>query len=152
MRKVVRLYSLAACAAMLLFSSGVLSAGENKLMHCFYFTPVEGAGQADWDAFAKATDALPGKVPGLTHVWRGKLARNLTVFNPDQAAAAKLKSGEKSVTGQFSPVVRQFGVCMEFDSAAALKTYADHPAHKEWDAIYSKVREYGTTTFDLLGQ
>jgi hypothetical protein len=152
MRMMVRLYPVAACAAMLLFTSGVLSAGEKKLMHCFYFTSVEGASQAEWDAFAKATDALPGKIPGLTHVWRGKLARNLTILNPDAAANAKLRGGEKSVTGQFSAVVRQYGVCMEFDSAAALKTYGDHPAHKEWEAVYSKVREYGTTTFYILGQ
>ena len=152
MRKLTRAYPVAACAAMLLFSSGVLSAGEKKLMHCFYFTPVEGASQADWDAFAKATDALPGKIPGLTRVWRGKLSRNLTIFNADQEAAKKLRGGEKSVAGQVSSVVRQYGVCMELDSAAALKSYADHPAHKEWEAAYSKVREYGTTTFDLLGQ
>jgi hypothetical protein len=152
MRKLVRLYSVAACAAMLLLSNGVLSAGEKKLMHCFYFTPVEGASQADWDAFAKSTDALPGKIPGLTRVWRGKLARNLTILSADQEATKKLRGGEKSVTGQVSAVVRQYGVCMELDSAAALKTYADHPAHTEWDAIYSKVRQYGTTTFDIIGQ
>ena len=152
MRKLVRLYPVAACAAILLFSSGVLSAGEKKLMHCFYFTPVEGAGQADWDAFAKATDALPGKIPGLTRVWRGKLARNLTILNADQETAKKLRGGEKSVTGQVSSVARQYGVCMELDSADALKTYASHPAHTEWDAVYSKVRQYGTTTFDIIGQ
>jgi hypothetical protein len=152
MRKLVSLYPVAACAAMLLFSSGVLSAGEKKLMHCFYFTPVEGASQADWDAFAKATDALPGKIPGLTRVWHGKLARNLTLYNADQEAAKKLRGGEKSTAGQVSAVVRQYGVCMELDSADALKTYADHPAHKEWDAAYSKVRQYGTTTIDIVGQ
>jgi hypothetical protein len=118
MRRLVRLYPVAACAAILLFSNNVLSAGEKKLMHCFYFTPVEAASQADWDAFAKA----------------------------------KLRGGEKSVTGQFSAVVREYGACMEFDSAAALKTYTDHPAHKDWETIYSKVRQYGTTTFDIIGQ
>ncbi len=152
MPKLVRLYSVAACAAMLLFSIGVLNAGEKKLMHCFYFTPVEGASPADWDAFATATDALPGKIPGLTRVWRGKLARNLTIFNADQQAAKKLRSGEKSVAGQVSLVVRQYGVCMEFDSADALKTYASHPAHTEWNAIYSKVRQSPTTTIDIQGQ
>ena len=152
MRKLVRLYPVAACAAMLLLSSGVLNAGEKKLMHCFYFTPVEGASQADWDAFAKATDALPGKIPGLTRVWHGKLARNLTIFSADQEASKKLRSGEKSVAGQISAVVRQYGVCMEMDSADALKAYAPHPAHTEWNTIYSKVRQSPTTTLDILGQ
>lgn len=152
MRKMVKLYPVAACAAMLLLTTGVLSAGEKKLMHCFYFTPVEGASQADWDAFAKATDALPGKVPGLTRVWRGKLARNLTLFNADPESAKKLRGGEKSVAGQVSAVVRQYGVCMEMDDAAALKTYASHPAHADWVAAYSKVRQEPTTTLDIIGQ
>jgi hypothetical protein len=48
--------------------------------------------------------------------------------------------------------VRKFGVCMEMDDEAALKVYADHAAHKEWEEAYSKVRQPGTTTYDILGQ
>ncbi len=106
-----------------------LAAGEKKLMHCFAFTTIDSASSADWDAFKKATDQLPKNVPGLTHVWNGKLR------NP--------------MRGQ-SP--RTYGVCMEFKDEAALKTYADHAAHKEWQAVYEKVRQPGTTTFDILGE
>lgn len=140
---------LALCGALVVLSGGPLAA-QQKLMHCFYFTPLETATQADWDAFYKATNALPGKIPGLTRVWYGKLRSPVGVFNADQEAAKKLRGGESSVTGTVTRLQREYGVCMEMDGSAALKTYAAHPAHKEWDAVYQKVRQYGTTTFDIM--
>jgi hypothetical protein len=106
------------------------TAGEKKLMHCFAFRAVKGASQADWDAFYKATDELPKKVKGVSRVWYGKLA---TPFESDGA-------------------VREYGVCMEMDDAAARARYGNDPAHEQWDKAYSKVRAEGTTTFDILGQ
>lgn len=121
--------------ALFLASSSTLSAGEEKLMHCFYFTQIAEATDADWEAFSKATDALPGKIPGFNKVWHGKLRRPYSNFN---------SSGDKSI--------REYGVCMEFDDADALGVYADHPAHAEWVATYEKVRVRGTSTFDILGK
>jgi hypothetical protein len=43
-------------------------------------------------------------------------------------------------------------MCIEMKDEAALKAYADHPYHKEWMEVYSKVRVEGTTTYDILGQ
>ena len=48
--------------------------------------------------------------------------------------------------------VREYGACMELDDEDALSVYADHPAHTEWVKAYEKVRQRGTTTFDLLGE
>ena len=110
--------------------SGIAPAGEKKLMHCFAFAPIESASVAEWRAFYEATDQLPKKIPGISHVWYGKLRRPL---NGD--------GGE-----------RKYGVCMEMANEDALKSYADHPFHKEWMNVYSKVRVEGTTTFDILGQ
>ncbi len=106
-----------------------LAAGEKKLMHCFAFTTIDSASSADWDAFKKATDQLTKQVPGLSKVWYGKLRNPLRGQSP-----------------------RTFGVCMEFKDEAALKSYVDHAAHKEWQAAYEKVRQPGTTTFDILGE
>jgi hypothetical protein len=39
---------------------------------------------------------------------------------------------------------------MEFKDEEALKAYGPHEAHKEWEAVYGKVRQYGTTTVDIL--
>jgi hypothetical protein len=120
------------------FAASVLSAGEKAVMHCFAFTAVESATPADWDAFYKATDQLPSKIPGLTHVWYGKLAKPLAIVATEG--------------GESQKVVRQYGACMEFKDQAALKAYAGDPAHKEWVGAYSKVRQPGTTTVDILGQ
>ena len=138
-------------AAVLALATG-LSAGEKKLVHCFYFTVVDSATQADWDAFGKATDALPGKISGLQSVWQGKLARPLALFNVDPETRKKLTAGEAKVAGTVTRAVRQHGVCMVFADEAAFKAYAPHPAHKEWDAVYAKVRVPGTTTIDFIGQ
>lgn len=127
-----KLSHAAICLAGVLLLCGNLAAGEKKLMHCFAFTPIDGATDSDWQAFYKSTDALPGKIPGLTKVWYGKLRRELGTGDPKAA--------------------RKHGVCMEMASEDTLKTYTAHPAHKEWEAVYSKVREPGTTTFDILCQ
>jgi hypothetical protein len=147
--KSMRKLQLVVC---LLILSGALSAGEKKLMHCFTFTPIANATDADWQAFHKATDELPGKIPGLTKVWYGKLRQKLNVFNADREAQKKLASGSETATGEVRRFVREYGVCMEMADASMLKSYTDHPAHKAWEEVYSKVRQPGTTTFDLIGQ
>jgi len=143
---------LAACLAILVLATAVLSAGEKKLMHCFTFTPVETATEGDWNAFYKATDELPGKIPGLLKVWHGKLTRELAIFGTDRETFKKLAAGEKDVTGPVTRRMRTYGVCMELADDAALKVYAGHPAHKEWNDVYAKVRQSPTTTIDIVGR
>jgi hypothetical protein len=130
--------------------AGAMSAAENKLMHCFAFTAIDTATDAEWQAFFKATDALPGKIPGVTKVWYGKLRAPLTVFNPDGDTRKKITKEAAKVNGDFGILRRQWGVCMEIADEAALKTYAADPAHKEWMAVYEKVRVAGTTTYDII--
>jgi hypothetical protein len=135
--------------------AGALSAADKPLMHCFTFTAVESATPADWDAFYKATDALPGKVPAMARVWYGKLVRPQAILGTDAETYKKLMAakpdGEK-VIGPIERHPRQYGVCMEFKSQDGLKSYADSAAHKEWEAVYFKVRVPGTTSFDLVQQ
>ncbi len=144
-----------AIVATLWLAAGAVSAGEKKLMHCFAFTAIESASEADWQAFYKATDALPGKIPGLTKVWYGKLMRPLgqlsAVNRADYSKVGNAKPDEE-ISIPVRSLQRQYGVCMEMDDAAALKAYTDNPAHKEWSAAYEKVRVPGTTTFNILGQ
>jgi hypothetical protein len=135
MRTFTHTTRLVFCAASLFLFSGIAAAGEKKLMHCFAFTPIETASDADWKAFYNATDQLPKKISGISHVWYGKLRGPLTVYNGQQVKS-----------------VRQYGVCMEMKDAATLKAYTNDPFHKEWMDVYSKVRVEGTTTFDILGQ
>jgi hypothetical protein len=143
---------LAACAAALLFSA-VAHAGEKKLMHCFAFTSIKEATPAQWDAFFKATDAMPGKIKGVTKVWYGKLASPLSQYQVtvDADTRPKMMAGE-SVKGDIKRVTRDWGVCMEMADEATRKAYGADPYHKVWTDAYSKVRVEGTTTFDFVGQ
>ncbi len=140
--------------AATLFTAGIALAGEKKLMHCFAFTVIPEATDADWSAFKSATDALPGKVPGLTKVWHGKLRApvNINALN-DPEAAKKLNAGEKDVpVAKVNRLRRTYGVCMEMNDADTFAAYGKHPVHDAWVKAYEKVRVAGTTTFQILGE
>lgn len=113
--------------------SGIASAGEKALLHCFFFTPIAAATDADWKAYYLATDELPSKIEGLNRVWVGNLR-------------------ERAAVSQQVKLGREHGACFELADEAALKTYAAHPAHDAWLKAYEKVRVAGTTTFDILGR
>ena len=138
------------CVLSILALAGAMPGAEKKLMHCFAFTAIDTASDAEWQAFFKATDALPGKIPGLSRVWYGKLRMPLTVFNPDGDTRKKITKESSKVNGDFGILRRQWGVCMEFADEAALKSYAADSGHKDWVAAYEKVRVAGTTTYDII--
>ena len=145
---------IATCAMALLILNGAANAGDKKVMHCFAFTSIKEATPADWQAFFKASDDLPHKIKGITHVWYGKLASPLgqtAIKKMDQDTFKKLQGGE-TVTGDVARVERDWGMCMEMTSADALKAYDTDPYHKFWTDAYAKVRVDGTTTFNILGQ
>jgi hypothetical protein len=145
---------LALCAAGLLLSAAAALPAERTVMHCFAYTPIAEATQADWDAFHKATDALPQKIKGIRRVWHGKLARPLAQYSltTQDAAARKKVMDEGKGTTDVAVARREYGVCMEFENEAAFKAYGPDPAHKAWEEVYGKVRRPGTTTFQIIPQ
>jgi hypothetical protein len=140
------------CIAGIAITAAAALAGEKTVMHCFAFTPIETATQVEWDAYWKASDALPGQIPGLKRVWHGKLNRplsqNLLKF-ADPEAGKKMRADKKGTT-EFSIVERKHGACMEFDNLQAFQSYGAHPAHKTWVDAYAKVRVEGTTTYQII--
>ena len=94
-----------------LFVGLSLTAGEKGVMHCFAFSEVETATPADWEAFTKASDELPGKIPGLLHLMHGKLARPLGLMSPatplDDETIKKFRAGE-AVKAQVKIIRRQY--------------------------------------------
>lgn len=147
MRKTIVLASLGLLGAV------TLGAGEKGMMHCFAYTVIETASDADWKAFHAATDALPSKMSGIVkRVWVGPLRAPLNIFNTDAETRKKVMAGEEKVAGPIVRVQRKSGVCMELADEGSLKGYAAHPYHAEWMAAYEKVRVAGTTTFDILGK
>ena len=140
------------CAALL--CTAVANAGEKKLMHCFAWTSIKEATPADWQAFFKASDALPGKIKGISKIWYGKLANPLgqtTISKAEPDAMKSLRAGQ-TATAEVVRTPRDWGMCMEMKDADALKAYDGDPYHKVWTDAYAKVRVEGTTTFDILGQ
>jgi len=139
-------------AAAALLTSGLAAAGEKGMMHCFAFTVIPEATDADWKAFAEATDQWPKKFKGIKQVWHGKLRAPLAQFTVDAEARKKLAAGGKEVDAKANRLMRQHGVCMVMEGPDTLKEYTANPFHKEWTAKYEKVRVAGTTTYDILGQ
>jgi hypothetical protein len=140
--------------AAILLATPSLWASEKTLMHCFAWTVKSEATQADWDAFAKASDALPEKIKGIVRVWYGRLYAPLSqvsIAGMDNADFKKFQSGER-VTSPVTRLWRQYGMCMEMKSADALKAYDADPYHQIWTDAYSKVRNEGTTTFNILSK
>lgn len=146
---------IAACTALLIVSTSAGWAGEKTVMHCFAWTPVKEATATDWQAFYKASDALPQKIKGINKVWYGKLAapfgQTQIEGNPDEATIKKYRAGEP-ITVPVTRAAREYGMCMEMKDAAALKAYDSDPYHKIWTDAYAKIRVDGTTTFNILGQ
>lgn len=142
-------------ALLCLLAATTLSAGEKGVMHCFTFSEVEAATPADWAEFAKATDELPSKVPGLMHLMHGKLARPLGLMSAaapmDEETTKKYRAGEQ-VQAAVKMIRRQYGVCMHFKDEESFKAYGKHEAHAAWVKAYEKVRQYGTTTYQILGK
>jgi len=146
--------AMLACCALLAVPPETAFAGDKTVMHCFAWTPVKEATQADWDAFYKASDALPKKIKGIKRVWYGKLVSPLnqvSLGNVERADFQKFQAGE-TVSLPVKRVNREYGMCMEMTGAAALKAYDTDPYHKIWTDAYAKIRVDGTTTFNILGQ
>jgi hypothetical protein len=145
---------LITCFAGLALTAAMGLAAEKTMMHCFAFTPIETASEAEWNAFYTATDELPGKINGLKRVWYGKLARPLPQNQlkfADPEARKKMMADKKGTT-EFAVVERKNGVCMEFENEAAFKAYGTADAHKTWTDVYGKVRVPGTTTYQIIPQ
>ena len=132
MRKLFSVRSLALLlAGTLLFGAGIVvgqkkAAGQKTLIHTIAFKQVEGTTPEKLQEVWAATLKMAGQVPGIKSVWMGKVTNR----------------GEDLT----------HGIVMEFENQAALKAYAPHPAHKEWEKVYFKVRVEGTDTIDIQGE
>jgi hypothetical protein len=138
----------------LLFTTLAAHAGEKTVMHCFAWTPIKEATPAEWEAFYKASDALPQKINGLTKIWYSKLPAPFGVYSLsklDADTTKKLRAGEP-VTAEVTRTPREYGMCMQFTTAEAFKAYDTDPYHKIWTDAYAKIRVDGTTTFNIMGQ
>lgn len=140
--------------AALVLGSCLAQAGEKGMMHCFAFTPIKEATQAEWNKFYELTSMWPQKYSGIKMVWVGKLRGPLSQYGTtDAEARKKLAAGESGVSGALTFTRREYGACFWFSGGPEqLKEYTANPFHKEWMSAYEKVRVAGTTTYDIIGQ
>lgn len=118
-------------AGAVLFGAGTLvgqkmRSGEKTLIHTIAFKQVEGTTPAQIQEAWNATLKMAGEIPGMKRVWTGKVTNRGQDYT--------------------------HGIVMEFENAEALKNYAPHPAHREWEKIYFKVRTPGSNTIDVQGE
>ena len=115
---------LIATAAILVFGTGLL-VGANRfgkpksILHIVTVKWKAGSTAAQQTAALKGVEKMAGEIPGVKNVWMDTL----------------------KVQGDGYNAV----FVMEFENAAAFKAYADHAAHKEFEAVYLPVRGESTT-------
>ena len=115
---------LIATAAILVFGAGLL-VGANRfskpksVLHIVTVKWKADATAAQKDAVLKGVEKMAGEIPGVKNVWMDTIKVQGAGFNNV--------------------------FVMEFADAAAFKVYADHAAHKEWEAVYLPIRETSTT-------
>lgn len=136
MQKILGRKVVLGLAGVVLFAAGCVvgqqtATTQKTLLHVFAYTPLQGSTPQDYENFKRATAGMVGKIPGLRRVWIGKLREPIPGSGGD---------------------IREFAVAMEFDDVQALRVYADHPLHREWEPVYEKVRKIGTTTLDILAE
>lgn len=93
----------------------------------------DGTTEDDKKMIRTATEKMASEIPGIKNLW----LKTLKVQGEVQ---------EKQADGKIVPRRMTDAFVMEFESEAALKAYADHPAHKTWEQIYVTHRGQSRTS------
>lgn len=78
-------------------------------------------------------EKMAAEIPGIRNVW----LKGMKVQGSVQEKTAEGKLINRNLTDAF---------VIEFESAEALKVYADHPAHAAWEKIYTPLRGQSRTS------
>lgn len=129
-----RLILVLASFVMLAGTVAMYAAEKPKsIIHVVTLYWKDGTTDVQKKAVLDGIEKMGKEVPGITRVWLKalKVQGNYPVKQP---------SGEIKIF----PVTDAFVI--EFKDEAAFKAYADHPAHKEWEKIYTEVRGRSVTS------
>lgn len=116
--------ALAGALLLSVFSAGIII-GQNKFNQpttLIHVVTVKWKADSTPEQRTKAIEGvktMASKIPGIKNVW--------------------LKTVRVQGPSQDRPYDAAFAI--EFENKAAEETYRDHPAHKEWEAIYTPIRE-----------
>src|SRR5882724_7873142 len=111
--------------ALTLTSAALMAATPASIIHVvtLYWKP--GTTDAQKKAALDGVVRMSKEIPGLKNVWINSI----------------------KVQGNIDDKTVESAFVMEFESDAAFKAYADHPAHKTWEKMYMEVRGE-SRTFD----
>jgi hypothetical protein len=130
--------TLLASAALLALGAGIGIAANKygkpkSVIHVVTLYYKDGTTDAQKKAVLDGIEKMAASIPGIKNVWLRpiKVQGNVQEKQPDGTVQNKM------MTDAF---------VIEFENEEALKVYADHPAHKEWEKIYVPVRGQSRTS------
>lgn len=119
---------LIGCALVAVFVTGIV-VGQNKfgqpktLLHVVTLKWKPESTPEQRQKAIEGVKGMAGQIPGIKNVW----LKTVKVQGPSREV-------------QFDAAF-----VIEFANEEALKTYADHPAHKKWEEIYIPIRAESRT-------
>ncbi|HEY3443466.1 MAG TPA: Dabb family protein [Paludibaculum sp.] len=127
-----------AAAALVALGAGIGVAANRfgkptTIIHVVTLFYKDGTTEAQKKAVLDGVEKMAGEVPGIRNIWLKGIKAQVSAVIKD----ADGKLAEKRMTD---------AIVMEFESEAAFKAYDDHPAHREWEKIYTVVRGQSRTT------
>ena len=125
--------AIVACAALAAAAFAVNKYNKPKsVLHVITLHYKDGVTDEQKKAVLDATEKMASEVPGLKNLWL-KTAKVQGSYMEKQADGSMKARPFTDVIG------------MEFEDEAAFKAYADHPAHKAWEKIYTEARGRSST-------
>lgn len=103
------------------------------VVHVVTLTYVEGTTDDQKKAVLGGVEKMASEIPGIRNVW-------LKPAKVQGYQYEKLAGGKDKYHRMTDAFV------IEFESAAAMETYANHPAHKAWEKLYVPLRARSATS------
>jgi hypothetical protein len=125
-------FGLAAIASSLVWAANEY--GKPKtVIHVVTLYYKDGTTEEQKKDVLAGVEKMAKEIPGVKNIW----LKPIKVQGEVQEKQADGSVKTRRMTDVF---------VMEFESEAALKVYADHPAHKAWEQIYVPVRGQSRTS------
>jgi|GEM_PF-273349 len=110
-----------------------------SVLHVVTLYYKDGTTEAQKKAVLAAVEKMAGEIPGVRNVW-------LKSTKVQGVYVEKITEGrERSAQPVYKSHPFTDAFVIEFEDQAALERYADHPAHKAFEAVYLPLRARSST-------
>lgn len=128
---------MVSCALVALGAGMVWAANKygkpTSVIHVVTLYYKDGTTEQQKKDVLNGVEKMASEIPGIKNVWLKGVKVQGEVM-------------EKGADGAMKPRRMTDAFVMEFESEAAMKVYADHPAHKAWEQLYVPVRGQSRTS------